>query len=101
MACPVAGTAIALVPLKRTDNILETRHTRAGIQRQKDKPMRHLPIYRRSLNLEVMAKLLNSAAVKYDCNVQYDKTRNTIAFRGDESLRRLIVEETAAYFGGE
>lgn len=60
--------------------------------------MRHLPIHRKNLNLELMAKLLNSAAVKYDCRVKYDETRNAIAFRGDEDLRRVIVEETAGYF---
>ena len=61
--------------------------------------MLHVPIHHRNLNLELMAKLLNSAAVKYDCRVKYDKAHHTIAFRGDESLRRRIVEETAAYFG--
>lgn len=48
-----------------------------------------------------MAKLLNSAAVKYDCCVKYDESTNAIAFRGDENLRRAIVEETAGYFDVE
>ncbi|MGD9016467.1 MAG: hypothetical protein PVH30_03715 [Desulfobacterales bacterium] len=60
--------------------------------------MPQLPIHQRNHNLEVMAKLLNSAAVKYDCRVKYDKVLDRLTFRGDESLRRAIVEETAGYF---
>lgn len=63
--------------------------------------MTHVRINHRNLNLEVMAKLLNSAAVKYDCRVKYDGSRDVIDFRGDDSLRRAIVEEAAAYFAAE
>lgn len=49
-------------------------------------------------NLELISKLMNSAAKKYDCRVTYDAERGAIQFYGDRDHTRTIAEETAAWF---
>lgn len=52
-----------------------------------------LYIASKNVNLEIMAKLLNSVAKKYDCQVRYNMGENSLKFFGDESYWRHIAEE--------
>ena len=57
-----------------------------------------LYIASKNVNLEIVAKLLNSAAEKYGCFVAYNGRENSLEFIGDESYWRHIVEEVMAFF---
>lgn len=52
-----------------------------------------LYIASKNVNLEIMAKLLNVVAKKYDCQVRYNLSENSLKFFGDESYWRHITEE--------
>jgi len=60
--------------------------------------MNKLYIASKNVNLEILAKLLNSVAEKYDCFVRYDKLENSLEFIGDKSYWRHIIEEMMAFF---
>jgi hypothetical protein len=49
-------------------------------------------------NLELISKLMNSAAKKYDCRVTYDAKNDAIQFYGNRDFTRTIAEETAGWF---
>jgi hypothetical protein len=49
-------------------------------------------------NLEIISKLMNSAAKKYDCRVTYDAENSAIQFYGNRDHTRTIAEETAGWF---
>jgi hypothetical protein len=49
-------------------------------------------------NLEIISKLMNSAAKKYDCRVTYDAENGAIQFFGNRDHTRTIAEETAGWF---
>jgi hypothetical protein len=57
-----------------------------------------LYIASKNVNLEIVAKLLNSVAEKYDCCVRYDQKKNSLEFFGDDAYWRHIVEEVLALF---
>lgn len=59
--------------------------------------MKKIYIASKDVNLEIMAKLLNSVANKYDCHFGYDPQENSLQFVGDESYRRPIAEEVMAF----
>jgi hypothetical protein len=59
-----------------------------------------LKIHNRNLNLELVSKIMNSVAVKYDCRVKYNREANALDFSGDDQLRKFIAEETLAFLGG-
>ena len=56
-----------------------------------------LYIASKNVNLEILAKLLNSVAEKYDCFVRYDKIENSLEFIGEKTYWRHIVEEMMAF----
>ncbi len=60
--------------------------------------MNKLYIASKNVNLEIVAKLLNSVAEKYGCFVRYDSRENSLKFVGDESYWRHIVEEVMEFF---
>ena len=47
--------------------------------------MKELFVTSKNVNLEILAKLLNSAAKKYDCYVQYLSCENSLKFHGEEA----------------
>lgn len=49
-------------------------------------------------NLELIAKLMNSVAVKWDCRVKYDSQNNSLIFSGDDKYKQHVVEETMIFF---
>lgn len=49
-------------------------------------------------NLEIIAKIINSVACKYDCSVRYVAEENRLKFAGDKKCFRPIVEEMMAAF---
>ena len=49
-------------------------------------------------NLEIIAKLMNSVAVKYNCSVKYNQGLNRLDFSGDKRCRRDIAEATVGMF---
>ena len=51
-----------------------------------------------SNNLEILSKLMNSVATKYDCSVKYDPDNSSMNFRGEDTLKRFIAEETMELF---
>ena len=51
-----------------------------------------------NMNLEIVAKLLNSVARKYDCRVQYHADENRLSFRGDTEHWQHITEELLEQF---
>ena len=60
--------------------------------------MNKLYIASKNVNLEVIAKLLNSVAEKYGCYVRYEKEENSLKFIGDESYWAHIIEELMEFF---
>lgn len=58
----------------------------------------NLRIALKNVNLEIIAKLLNPVARKYDCYVKYIPRENRLKFVGDQSYFRPIVEEMMATF---
>lgn len=56
-----------------------------------------LKIHHQNQNLELVSKIMNSVAVKYDCRVKYDRDAKALDFSGDDQLRRFIAEESLAF----
>lgn len=56
--------------------------------------MSAIRINRRSNNLEILAKLLNSVAANYDCRVKYHPGRRQVQFFGTETCKTHVIEET-------
>lgn len=52
----------------------------------------------RNVNLEIIAKLLNSVAKKYECHVRYNQRENSLRFIGEENYWRHIMEELIEFF---
>ncbi len=57
-----------------------------------------LYIASKNVNIEVIAKLLNSVAEKYGCYVRYDRRENSLKFIGEEDYWKHIVEEVMEFF---
>ena len=66
----------------------------------KEKPMSVLKVHHRNQNLELVSKIMNSVAIKYECRVKYNPEANALDFSGDIQLRRFIAEETLAVLRG-
>jgi hypothetical protein len=66
----------------------------------KEKTMSILKVNRRNQNLELVSKIMNSVAIKYECRVKYNREANALDFSGDDQLRRFIAEETLAVLRG-
>ena len=60
--------------------------------------MNKLYIASQNVNLEIVAKLLNSVAEKYGCHVRYVKEENSLKFIGDETYWAHIIEELMEFF---
>lgn len=52
----------------------------------------------KNVNLEIIAKLLNSVAEKYGCYVRCEKLENSLKFMGDESHWARIIKEIMEFF---
>jgi len=57
-----------------------------------------IPIIRKSANLEIFTKIVNSVAAKYDCRVDYIAVENRLSFHGDKECCRHITAEALALF---
>jgi len=57
-----------------------------------------LNIASKNVNLEIVAKLMNSVARKYDCRVMYSRCENSLNFIGDTLYWRHIAEEMMEFF---
>jgi hypothetical protein len=57
-----------------------------------------LYIASKNVNLEIVAKLLNSVAEKYGCYVRYEKQENSLKFVGEENYWAHIIEELMEFF---
>lgn len=60
--------------------------------------MEKIPIVVRNNNLEILAKMINSVAEKYECRVEYLADENRLIFHGDRDCCKHITEETLALF---
>ena len=60
--------------------------------------MNEIPIVVRNKNLEILARMINSVAEKYECHVEYLDDENRLEFHGDQDCCRHITEETLALF---
>lgn len=60
--------------------------------------MNEIPIVVRNTNLEILAKMINSVAEKYECHVEYIAAENRLEFHGDRECCRHIAEETLSLF---
>ena len=52
----------------------------------------------RNYNLELISKLMNSVARKYNCRIQFDDHNHRMRFSGHERYQQSIVEETLQLF---
>lgn len=50
-------------------------------------------------NVEVLSKILNSVAAKYDCQIKYDTQTRKVTSHCDESSKPLIINEVMGIFG--
>ena len=57
-----------------------------------------LYITSKNVNIEIIAKLLNSVAEKYGCYVRYNHKENSLKFIGDQDYWKHIVEEVMVFF---
>jgi len=57
-------------------------------------------IKKENTNLEVLIKVMNSLAGKYDCSIKADfkNGKRRVLFKGDEVLKPYIVAEMADMF---
>ncbi len=60
--------------------------------------MENLYVNQRNDNLEIVSKILNSVAVKYECGVTYNSDSRTVDFSGNEEYKPLILQETVDMF---
>lgn len=60
--------------------------------------MNKIPIVVRNNNLEILAKMINSVAEKYECRVEYIAAENRLEFHGNRDCCMHISEETLAFF---
>lgn len=63
--------------------------------------MSKIPINIKNLNLEILTKIINSVAAKYDCRVEYDADENQLKLIGDQDCCKHIAEETLARLQGD
>ncbi len=56
--------------------------------------MRLFNITKKNQNLEILTKVMNSVAIKYNCGVKFDSASNNICYSGDTTCKSLIVQET-------
>ena len=54
----------------------------------------------KSNNIELVSKLMNSIAIKYDCRVKYNSETETVCFSGNNACKSFIAEETLNLFNG-
>jgi hypothetical protein len=71
---------------------------RHGLLERSPQMMNKLYIASTNVNLEIIAKLLNSVAEKYGCYVRFEKRENSLKFIGDESYWGHIIEELMEFF---
>jgi hypothetical protein len=57
-----------------------------------------IPIIRKNANLEIITKILNSVAQKYECRIEYLADENRLTFKGDIDCCRHITEEALGLF---
>ena len=55
--------------------------------------MSPIRINRKNDNLEILSKLLNSVAAKYDCRVKYNSNSRQVQFFGDDACKTHVIEE--------
>ena len=59
-----------------------------------------LRINNNNRTLEVLAKIMNSYATKYDCNVKYNADSKSLDFRGETIHKMAIAYETSYILNG-
>jgi hypothetical protein len=57
--------------------------------------MSAIRINRQNSNLEILSKLLDSVAAKYNCRVKYNPRRRKMQFFGTKACQKRIIEETS------
>lgn len=57
--------------------------------------MNTLRVNNNNKTLEILAKIMNSYATKYDCSVKYNSEYNSLDFHGENSHKRTIACETS------
>ncbi|GBC60349.1 hypothetical protein DENIS_1300 [Desulfonema ishimotonii] len=60
--------------------------------------MHTIKINRKNNNLELVSKLMNSVAAKYNCTVKYNRNDGGLCFTGDDAFKPLIAEDTMRLF---
>jgi hypothetical protein len=58
--------------------------------------MSAIRINRENGNLEILSKLLDSVAAKYNCRVEYNSRRRKMQFFGTEACKTHVIEETSS-----
>ena len=58
--------------------------------------MSAIRIVKQNGNLEILSKLLDSVAAKYDCRVKYNSRRRKMQFFGTEACQTHVIEETSS-----
>ncbi len=57
-----------------------------------------IKIHHKNNNIELISKLMNSVAVKYDCRVKYHPETGAVCFQGNDACKSFIAEETLNLF---
>jgi hypothetical protein len=60
--------------------------------------MNEIPIVIENVNLEIITKILDSVARKYECRVEYRADEKGFTFHGDNDFCTHIIEETLSIF---
>jgi hypothetical protein len=60
--------------------------------------MNTIRIIKHNHNLEILSKVSDSVAKKYDCGITYNAAERQAVFRGDTKRKASILRETMAIF---
>lgn len=61
--------------------------------------MEALRIIKINYNIEIMSKIINSIAKKYDCQVKFDHETETVASNCEDRNKSRILGEVMGIFG--
>jgi hypothetical protein len=65
--------------------------------------MNKIPLNLENANGEIVARMLKSAASKYDCTMEIDFSggKREAVFVGDSSMKNHIIQEVIGYFSND
>ena len=67
---------------------------RSGENQNNHRELKMIAINKVRNNTELLSKLLNSIARKYNCDAKFSTVSGVLQYEGDEACRQHIIDET-------